>query len=254
MDIQKGTLTGKIILKGRITCRTGLHIGAADSGLAIGGIDSAVIRDPLTNQPYIPGSSLKGKLRSLLERSLGMEFNRKGGRDVMRHECNDPACPVCRLFGASTEGQRGRNLPARLKVRDAFLTSDSESELAEVESGLPYTEWKTENGLDRITAAANPRQLERVPAGAVFAFEMVYDVEAPEEAVQDLNHLASMIDLLEDDALGGGGSRGSGRVKIDLESGILRGMDYYLGTGEEHPLDMADETRLGNSAAAALGL
>lgn len=228
-------LLGKIILKGTIRCMTGLHIGGSDSELAIGGIDSTVIRDPLTQQPYIPGSSLKGKLRCLLERTLDKTFDHSGGSGVYRHECTDPACHVCRLFGSSaaTRNAEEDNLPARIMVRDAHLTPESLGKLEKIEGGLPFTEWKTENGLDRITCAANPRQIERVPAGAEFAFEMVYTVEATDSLSEDLSHVIEMLALLEDDALGGGGSRGNGRISVLFDKVVFRPRDYYLGKEEE---------------------
>ncbi len=128
-------LLGKIILKGTIRCMTGLHIGGSDSELAIGGIDSTVIRNPLTQQPYIPGSSLKGKLRCLLERTLDKTFDHPGGSGVYRHECTDPTCHVCRLFGSSAATRNGEedNLPARIMVRDAHLTPESLGKLEKVE-------------------------------------------------------------------------------------------------------------------------
>ena len=161
------------------TCKTGLHIGASKDNLDIGGLDAPVLRDPVTRAPYVPGSSLKGKLRSLLERRRGMLTIRHSGQGH-RHECTDPACPVCRLFGAAG-GRDGDNIPARLIVRDSLLTEAELELLSAIDTGLQYTEWKFENALDRITAAANPRQLERVPAGARFTFELVYNVEAPQQ-------------------------------------------------------------------------
>lgn len=237
-------ILGKILLSGVLRCRTGLHIGGSDTELSIGGIDKTVVRDPLTQQPYIPGSSLKGKMRCLLERVTDMPFNRDGGK-VFRHECTDPTCAVCRLFGA-TRGQdaQASNLPSRLLVRDAFLTPESLESLERLETGLPYTEWKTENGLDRITCAANPRQMERVPAGAEFRFELVYTAEDLEHVEEDLDRVLSLLGLLEDDALGGGGSRGNGRVQIRLEGCRLRPRSFYLEKGEEQDLSVEDPKAL----------
>lgn len=229
-------LQGKVLLKGVMTCKTGLHIGASKDNLDIGGLDAPVLRDPVTREPYVPGSSLKGKLRSLFERRLGMIYNRPGGQGVYRHECVDSACPVCRLFGA-TGGRAGEdNIPARLIVRDSCLTQESRDLLSSIDTGLQYTEWKFENALDRITAAANPRQLERVPAGAHFTFEMVYNVEAPQEAQtrEDLVHLLETLSLLEDDFLGGHGSRGYGKISFDLNEISGRTVAYYgASTGAE---------------------
>ncbi|MFN5925731.1 MAG: type III-A CRISPR-associated RAMP protein Csm3, partial [Pseudanabaena sp.] len=97
--------------------------------------------------------------------------------------------------------------------------------------GLYMTEWKFENGMDRITAAANPRQLERVPAGAIFEFELVYTVENPEQAVKDLQNLAIALAILEDDALGGHGSRGYGKVAFEEFKLFYRDLDYYRTIG-----------------------
>lgn len=241
---QNKKISGKIEIKGKIECLTGLHIGASKETMEIGALDSPVVRDPVTNEPYIPGSSLKGKLRSLLERANPRILpNRDGGSGISRHECNDWSggttynknyqrdipfpgalhCPICRLFG-STGNQ---NYPARLKVRD--LTLDNREELEKIDTGLHLTEWKFENSIDRITSAANPRNIERVPKGAQFRFSMIYDVEDIETLKDDLNNLNLAIRLLHDDALGGHGSRGYGQVKLEFEQIEARHVDYYGG-------------------------
>lgn len=232
---RKKPLQGKVVLKGFIECVTGLHIGASRDNLDIGGLDAPVLRDPVTREPYIPGSSLKGKLRSLLERRKGMSYDRVhrvGGQEIRRHECTRIDCPVCRLFGATSERNEGSNIPARLIVRDSALHEDSEKILREIDTGLQYTEWKFENSLDRITAAANPRQIERVPASARFTFEMIYNVEAPnqEEIQEDLANLLETLSLLEDDFLGGHGSRGYGKIKFDLDELSGRRVEFYGAT------------------------
>lgn len=225
-------LRGKVVLTGSIECVTGLHIGSSRDNLDIGGLDAPVLRDPLTRAPYIPGSSVKGKLRSLFERRQGMTYDRPGGQGIYRHECVDPTCRVCRLFGASGEKKEENNLPARLIVRDSLLTEASREQLGSIDTGLQYTEWKFENALDRITAAANPRQIERVPAGAEFTFEMIYNVEAPQakETEEDLVHLLETMSLLEDDYLGGHGSRGYGKIRFDLSQLSSRKVDFYGAT------------------------
>jgi CRISPR-associated protein Csm3 len=221
-------LRGKVVMTGLMTCVTGLHIGASKDNLDIGGLDAPVLRDPVTREPYVPGSSLKGKLRSLFERRQGMLYNRHSGQGVYRHECVDPTCPVCRLFGAAG-GRDGDNIPARLMVRDSLLTAESRELLSAIDTGLQYTEWKFENALDRITAAANPRQLERVPAGARFTLELVYNVEALQETETraDLGHLLETLSLLEDDYLGGHGSRGYGKIAFDLAEMSGRTVAFY---------------------------
>ncbi|MFM7423674.1 MAG: type III-A CRISPR-associated RAMP protein Csm3, partial [Elainella sp.] len=145
---------------------------------------------------------------------------------------------------------RGRNAPARLIVRDCHLTEESVKLLKAIDTGLNMTEWKFENGMDRITAAANPRQIERVPAGAKFQFELVYTVENPEQALEDLRNLAIAIAILEDDALGGHGSRGYGKVRFENFEFYYRGSEQYgqlaTGTGNFHQAvqTVADTTAL----------
>lgn len=233
MAQEKKSLRGKVLLTGSLKCMTGLHIGSSKSNLDIGGLDGAVLRDPLTRAPYIPGSSLKGKLRSLFERrEEEITYDRPGGEGVYRHECVNSACRVCRLFGASGRTKEERNLPARLIVRDSLLTEDSRKQLESIDTGLQYTEWKFENALDRVTAAANPRQLERVPAGAEFGFELIYNVETdqPAEITEDLTHLLETLSLLEDDYLGGHGSRGYGKIRFNLSQLSSRKVDFYGAT------------------------
>jgi len=241
---QNRKLIGKIEVKGNLECLTGLHIGASKENMEIGALDSPVVRDPLTSEPYIPGSSLKGKLRSLLEKSnTELLPNRNGGtrsHPIMRHECDDwkkgdshnkdsgaLSCPVCRIFGSTGPGEGNKNFPARLKVRDLKLTKESKEALAKMDTGLLYTEWKFENSIDRITSAANPRNLERVPKGATFALSVIYDVEDVETIQADLENLKLAIQLLHDDALGGHGSRGYGQVELKITEIKGKKIDYY---------------------------
>lgn len=228
-------LRAKVVIEGHLEVLTGLHVGSAAAGMQIGSVDSPVVRDPVTGRPYIPGSSLKGKLRSLLETAEGKEYNRSGGGGVFRHECDDRSeaigCLVCRVFGSTGRGG-GANHPGRLLVSDLWLTEESFDKLRLVDTGLMYTEWKFENTLDRITSAAMPRQIERVPAGAVFEFRLVYDDREDVDKLQeDLGTLARVLHLLEDDTLGGHGSRGYGRVRFANLRESRRPVEQY-GTGE----------------------
>ena len=276
-------LAGKIRIESILLVETGLHIGGGGETLDIGGLDKPVTRDPLTQQPYLPGSSIKGKLRSILERLHNKPVNREGNR-IYRYESDDlvdgytelsadqfvafqgaSTCPVSRLFGSTgvkcwiqttavtpetekvsnttpksipTNGVEhtkvtGRNAPARLIVRDAHLDSHSVEKLKRVDTGLYMTEWKFENGIDRITSAANPRQVERVPAGAEFKFELVYTIENEEQVIEDLKNLAIALAILEDDALGGHGSRGYGKIKFQQIQFFYRSLAQYqtIGSG-----------------------
>lgn len=219
----RGILLGKIILSGKLECLTGMHIGASKENIEIGAIDSPVVRDPITREPYLPGSSLKGRLRALLEKALTITNRRNIGtrnNPVEIHVCDDAdkaiACQVCRIFG-STGDNGGKNYPARLIVRDLKLTDDSRERLSDIDTGLQYTEWKFENAIDRITSAANPRQIERVPRGAEFEFEFIYNVEDSGQMKEDIENIKLALTLVEADALGGHGSRGYGKVKFKIE-------------------------------------
>jgi CRISPR-associated protein Csm3 len=145
---------------------------------------------------------------------------------------------------------RGRNASARLIIRDSHLLPDSAAKLKQVDTGLYMTEWKFENGIDRVTAAANPRQLERVPAGSKFQFELVYTVEDAEQAVEDLQNIAIALAILEDDALGGHGSRGYGKVRFQNFEFSYRSLAQYrqitstpAGTSGLQPLESIANTQ-----------
>lgn len=206
-------LYGRVILTGNIMAKTGLHIGGSPSALAIGGLDLPVIRDTVTQAPYIPGSSLKGKMRSLWEKLNGAPQNFAVGRDVSIHVCENAneydKCPVCRIYGVP--GDKESSAPTRLLVRDVQLDTES---LKDARTDMPFTEVKWEAAIDRVTSAATPRQIERVPAGALFKeMEMVFNIFEADDRKRFLDVLTAM-QLIEDDYLGGQGSRGSGKVEF----------------------------------------
>jgi CRISPR-associated protein Csm3 len=211
-------LTSILTLQCELKALTGLHIGAQESSISIGGMDNPVVRDPLTNRPYIPGSSIKGKMRSLVERGLGLPPHARSiGQNVHIHFCDRQDtynnCQLCQLFGIpAPQGQAYWFCLTRLRVSDVLLSDASAGELDRASTDLPYTEVKTEAAIDRVTSAATPRSMERVPAGAVFAparFSLFrYEGDAP--GLLDL--FIEGMELLEADYLGGSGSRGSGRV------------------------------------------
>jgi len=235
---------GKLILSGTMKCETGLHVGASRDIMEIGGVDNPVMRDPFTGYPYIPGSSLKGKLRCIAERIQGMHFDRRI-RPGFRHECPDRQCPVCRLFGSTAEKKDEENIPSRLRVRDIFLTLESVAWLRDVDTPLSLTELKYENALDRVTCAADPRSVERIPAGAEFSYEVIYDLEDEVQCLEDLENLLNCMAVLEDDYLGGHGSRGYGKIRFLDNRLALRGKDYYLGKdGEKVLADRESLSRL----------
>jgi CRISPR-associated protein Csm3 len=203
-------LVGKIFIKGKIVTQTGLHIGGSKSSLDIGGIDLNVIKTP-QGTPFIPGSSLKGKLRSMLARLEGSE------------SVNDDTVKIKRLFGDSGDNDK-RGQATRLLVRDATLdTVKFETVFGAYDlDASDYTESKWENTINRKTGTAeHPRQLERVPSGAEFDFELVYDRFADKatgvetDTANDLTLLRTAMRLLEGDYIGGSGSRGYGKIRFE---------------------------------------
>ena len=196
------TLKGKLLIKGTIKLITGLHIGTSGDFSAIGAVDTIVIRDSVTNKPIIPGSSLKGKMRYLLART-------KYNSSLETKEIKEEDECIKRLFGSSDP-----IITSRLQFQDSLLSDKSIEDFKEFEFDLPYTEIKYENTIDRIKGVANPRQLERVPAGSEFDFKVVYNVEKIEDFEEDMKNILLMMDVLEDDYLGGHGTRGYGRIKF----------------------------------------
>lgn len=211
-------LVKKIIYTGLITLKTGLHIGGTNTSLNIGGPDNFVVRNPIDNIPYIPGSSLKGKMRALVEILHG-ETN--AGEPTSSINTKAGA-----LFGVSADS---KGHPSRLIVRDSVMLTDLDKDeelnmygLSRIEipdfshTDLRYTESKTETVINRITAESNPRTFERVPAGAIFKLNMVLNIFEGENEESLEATLNQAIKLLEDDYLGGHGSRGYGQVAFKI--------------------------------------
>src|SRR5712671_3278363 len=243
-------LIGKLLLEGDIHCQTGLHIGAGKGSLEIGGADNPVVKDAF-GLPYIPGSSLRGKLRSLLEQSSGMAvpselvyLSKRKGQEVRIHQSDRPDDEICLLFGRNP-GRLDRvsgdaletsmATPARLTLYDAPLIAESITPQMRENMDDELTEVKSENAIDRITSQANPRTLERVPAGARFHVRMVLDVLCEEDKALAARVLEGLR-LLEDDSLGGGGSRGSGRVALSNLKLVWRGRSFYASGASEKEL------------------
>lgn len=200
-------MLAKIMISGKIISRTGMHIGGASGFSAIGALDSPVIRDIQTDDPMIPGSSLKGKMRSLLARQYA------DSTKLPAHN-SDPE-RVRRLFGYMQDGKSGDGgqqmaFPARLQFSDMFLAN--KEELTEI--GVPTTEVKFENTINRLTAVANPRQIERSVAGSQFDLNLIYNVVNKDEMIEDFETICKGLKLLTYDYLGGHGSRGYGRISF----------------------------------------
>jgi CRISPR-associated protein Csm3 len=243
-------LIGKLILEGVMHCESGLHVGAGKGSLEIGGSDNPVVKDSF-GRPYVPGSSLRGRIRSLLEQATGLAvpgelvyLSKRKGQEVRIHQSDRPDDEICLLFGRSPgrmEKAGGDYIesnhasPARLSVFDAPLDADSITQQMRENLDDELTEVKSENSIDRITSQANPRTFERVPAGARFHVRFVVDMLCDEDAPL-FGLLVQGLRLLEDDALGGGGSRGSGRVRFSSLKLAWRGKGYYAAGASEQEL------------------
>lgn len=208
-----------VSLEFSIRAVTGLHIGGSDTGITIGGSDNPVIRSPLTGRPYVPGSSFKGKMRSLLERRHGYPTDWEIGKFVKIHTCETEAahkdCKVCPLFGIPAPTKNPWFCLTRLRFSDVPLTDASAEELDKAKTDLPFVEVKMEAAIDRTTSAATPRNIDRVPAGALFGPARVSLFRYEGDQAAFLDELADGLELVEADYLGGSGARGSGRVGLE---------------------------------------
>ncbi|MEW5768647.1 MAG: type III-A CRISPR-associated RAMP protein Csm3 [bacterium] len=246
---------GKILISGIITLKTGLHIGRPQIYSGVWGLSGAIIRDELSGAPYIPGSSLKGALRSLLTKA----YTKKTPSAKSIHSCTKEkeyhTCPVCNIFGMPTEAVDFAVQPGRLIVRDAHLTPESTADLLRFDTEIPYTQVKREVALNRVSLVPTVREIETVPAGAEFGFEFIFTLYAPND-LSLLNEVFLGMRLLEEDYLGGGGSRGLGQIRfgqfVRLKDGLLnfdqmkkglrveyRSLKYYQ--GEAEPLILIQE-------------
>lgn len=209
----------KIQISGVIETVTGMHIGGSDAFSAIGAIDSPVIKDTYTGLPMIPGSSFKGKMRTLLAK----RYNEKAAEAP-----DDDAERIIRLFGSSKKLKHGR-----LVFSDMIL-SNSEDLYKRGVSGV--TEIKFENTINRVTAVANPRQIERVIRGAQFPLDIVYEANNEDEMLQDFETISEGFKLMQYDYIGGSGSRGYGKIKI---TGVV--LDVVVGELESSKLEACEE-------------
>jgi CRISPR-associated protein Csm3 len=207
-------LIKKIIISGELEVLTGLHIGGSSTSMNIGEVDLSVIKSPQDGMPIIPGSSLKGKLRSLLAKLEGSKSIEEDSEDI------------CNIFGwpEKRKTKEKDTYITRIIVRDSFLSKPKE--ISKWEKEGKFTEIKWENTIDRVNSSANPRQLERVPKGAKFRYEMILDVyEGEEGKYKPL--IEKAMNLLEDDYLGGSGSRGYGKIKFHRKDDQTKTVENY---------------------------
>jgi CRISPR-associated protein Csm3 len=233
MKLQR--LNNIVEIKGTLLLKSGLHIGSGDNEMHIGGTDNPVIKHPHTNEPYIPGSSIKGKTRSLLEWYLGLvaynEGKPFGYQQLVKVDDSNrvAATRLIQLFGVSggdnlDSKQAAEIGPTRLSFRDCSLTRDWVQNLDN--RNLPRTETKFENSINRIAGTAeNPRNTERVPEGAVFDFCLALKILEGDDEAALTRMVLTGFKLLEMDALGGSGSRGYGKVQFQLAPALQAQLD-----------------------------
>lgn len=203
----------KIRITGVLETKTGMHIGGSSAFSAIGAVDSPVIKDVRNGKPMVPGSSLKGKIRTLLAK----KYN-----EAVVNPDNDAEC-IRRVFGSAKKDKDNKVHASKIIVSDMFLMNEDEIRNRGIES---FTEVKFENSINRATAVANPRQIERAIKGLQFGIDMIYEVEngKEDEVIDDIKLLAEGMKMLEYDYLGGSGSRGYGKVQFfDMTAKIVIG-------------------------------
>ena len=216
---------GKIQITGTMEIITGIHIGGSSAFAAIGAVDSPVVRDTATNDPMIPGSSLKGKMRYLLAKKY---------TDGMLKKPDDDDERIIRLFG--TAKKVDKKIPrGHVLISDMVLSNKKDLQAKGI---VDPTEIKFENTINRLTAVANPRQIERVIRGSEFELDIVYEADDEDKIVDDIALLKEGFTLLEYDYLGGNGSRGYGKVKFkdlhadavigDIDDGIMEKVNELL--------------------------
>ena len=203
----------KIRITGVLETKTGMHIGGSSAFSAIGAVDSPVIKDVRNGKPMVPGSSLKGKIRTLLAK----KYN-----EAVVNPDNDAEC-IRRVFGSAKKDKDNKVHASKIIVSDMFLMNEDEIRNRGIES---FTEVKFENSINRATAVANPRQIERAIKGLQFGIDMIYEVDngKEDEVIDDIKLLAEGMKMLEYDYLGGSGSRGYGKVQFfDMTAKVVIG-------------------------------
>jgi len=234
---------------------TGLHIGSGGDKAQIGGIDSPVIKDPISKEPYIPGSSLKGKLRCLLETEATDEYpdgdnDRKINKyfgatseylkdEKKKKEESKKNNPKADTGAADEEGGNQGNSSeeeslSRFLFRDLILYYPKQGD--DVKKGddshrkLPL-EIKTEISISRETGKVKdgPRTIERIPPGTRFTGVILLRYKDESELDEMQKMVVRALELLVTDALGGSGSRGYGAVKVKLKIDGIE-TEYKLNT------------------------
>lgn len=199
--------------------------------------DNPIVRNA-RGEPIIPGSSLKGVMRSNLDviyhkdklqkliEDKPIGYKKRYGALI----CENKDCWVCRVFGRPAHDEHRE--PTRLRVEDCLLDRDSVKELG-LEDAQAVSMVRTENAILRFFGAANPRRSEYIPAGVKFKLRFIYDVYTPEDVEQGLPLVLEALHHVEDSGLGGGRSRGTGRVKFDCLQIFWKSVKHYS-TGDRN--------------------
>jgi len=218
-------LEQRIIIRGQIVIKTPLHIGSPKSDVDIGEVELPILKD-LQDQPYIPGSSIKGKIRSEAERIARTENKPHCNPPDTRNMCGtispEKLCICCSIFG--TAGDK-ISVASKVRFRDAYPTEK-----------VPETMARAGIAMDRSTGSVARKALysiEAVPAGTKFGLEIVGENLAPEE----MKMLKAAISSAADTALGGSTSRGMGKIELNLESATVKTTKFYLGEEKEQRFD-----------------
>lgn len=219
------------IITGKIVSETGLHIGGANESIEIGGVDNIVIRDSVSDLPFIPGSSLKGKMRSLMELN-----DSQSSANIIRSKgdpCKCGECLPCLIFGTSADesSEQKQKGPTRIIVRDSYPTPDTIGKWEENEEVVRGAEVKYENSINRINSSANPRPSERVPKDSMFDFEIIFSVYEDDDP-SNLNGVFESMLLVEDNYLGGSGTRGYGKIRFEDITITKKTKDFYKKAAE----------------------
>ena len=228
-----------IIYNYTVTLETGMHIGGLKDAVEIGGIDSPVIKiyrkynidgeEKRIKVPIIPGSSIKGKIRHLLE--LEESHITDKGEPKQCENSND--CNICKLFGRGADDKKQGDNLNRLIVRDAYPTKETVENWEEKEDIIEGGEIKGENTINRITSTANPRFIERVPAESIIELELILSLYENDKEDELKNLIEKGINKLKDSYIGGSGSRGYGKVKVEKIKEEERNSEYYMNKRKE---------------------
>lgn len=239
------------VLEGELEVITGLCIGGIKESIEIGGVDNIVQstideKDPTKKIPFVPGSSVKGKIRSLLDLTYAEDISGsrkpsneyiKIGDNTIKYPKNGRGALIPVVFGVPAE--EGKHFSrSRLICRDFMPTEETKKWWDDNPNIVDGTEVKAENTVNRLTSAANPRFFERVPPRSKFKVELILSIYEGDDEKEMLSLLFEGLKMLEDSYLGGLGTRGSGKVKLVNLKMHERTIKYYEGSEKQREVDI----------------